>query len=244
MSHTLLVMRHGQSQLNNSSTFCGWLDAPLSSKGKAQAQQAAELIREANLTPEVIFTSKLTRTCQTAKVIMETWGKEWTDVIKTWRLNERHYGALQGRLKSEVFTELGEERYMYIRRAYDGVPPLVEENDQSVDERYKQVIDELPRGESLRMVEQRLEPYLFKQILEQVNLNKTVLIIAHGSSVRAILKLLKGLSEEEIKEVNIPNGIPMMIKVDNDLRMVGKEQYLDPEVAHAMAEDVRNEGFK
>lgn len=243
MTHTLILMRHGQSQLNNASTFCGWLDAVLSDKGQSQAQQAAHLIQDSQLAPDIIFTSKLTRTCQTAKIIMETLNREWIDVAKSWRLNERHYGALQGRVKSEVLQELGEEEYMRIRRAYDGVPPLVLDNDQSVDDRYKDVINELPRGESLQMVEKRLEPYLHGCIAEQLKLNKTVLIVAHGSSVRSILKLVRELSEDEIKEVNIPNGIPMVLKLDDNLRSMGKEEYLDPEVAHRMAEEVKNEGF-
>lgn len=244
MSHTLVLMRHGQSQLNNASTFCGWIDAPLSTKGQDQAKEAAELIEQYNLVPDVIFTSKLTRTCQTAKIITETLRREWIDVTKTWRLNERHYGALQGRVKSEVLEEMGKEKYMFVRRAYDGVPPLVEGDDACIDERYNFVLDEhLPRGESLHMVEDRLEPYLRSQILEQLRLNKTVLVVAHGSSVRAILKIVKGLSAEQIKEVNIPNGIPMMVRVDDELRCVGKEEYLDPEIAHQMAEEVKNEGF-
>jgi 2,3-bisphosphoglycerate-dependent phosphoglycerate mutase len=244
MTGTLILMRHGQSKLNNASMFCGWLDAPLSFKGESQARAAAELIQDAELIPDIIFTSKLTRTCQTAKIIMETLNREWIDVVKTWRLNERHYGALQGRIKSEVLEELGEDEYMHIRRAYDGVPPLVKDNDQSVDDRYKDVLGELPRGESLQMVEQRLTPYLTTHILEQLKLNKTVLIVAHGSSVRAILKVVKSLSEEEIKEVNIPNGIPMVIKLDYKMNCIGTEKYLDPAVAHKMAEEVKNEGFR
>lgn len=237
-------MRHGQSEFNNLNIFCGWLDAHLTPKGQDQARSSAELIKQFDLIPDHVFTSKLTRTCQTARIIMEQLDREWIDVDKSWRLNERHYGALQGRDKSQVLAELGEEEYMHVRRAYDGVPPLVEhEGDRSLDDRYKDVLKELPKGESLQMVIERLEPYLKSQVLPVLQSGKTVLIVAHGSTVRAVLKVVKGLSEEEIKNVNIPNGIPMCLEVDDHLRSIGRDFYLDPEDAKKRAAEVAKEGF-
>lgn len=242
---TLIILRHGQSEFNNLNKFCGWLDAKLTAKGKEQAKFAANLIRQENLYPKIIFTSKLTRTIQTGNIILEELDRLWIDFHKTWRLNERHYGALQNRDKSKVREEVGDEKYMYWRRAYDGVPPLIEKGVEgsAIDERYKYVLDEVPRGESLHMVVDRLKPYLMNEIKQELIKRDCVLIVAHGSACRSILKILKNICDEDIKNINFPNAIPLIMELNEKMELIKDEYYLDPEIAKKRAEAVAKEGF-
>lgn len=243
---TLIILRHGQSEFNNLNKFCGWIDAKLTEKGKEQARFASNLIKQSNLSPQFLFTSKLTRTIQTGNIILEELGLLWLDVEKTWRLNERHYGALQGKDKSSIREKVGDEQYMYWRRAYDGCPPLIDKEDSgtsAIDERYKYVLDEVPRGESLHMVVDRLKPILYGDIQKELNKRDVVLVVAHGSACRSILKLIKGISDEDIKDVNFPNAIPLVMELDKDMNLVKDEYYLDPKIAKERADAVAKEGF-
>ncbi|CCH45441.1 phosphoglycerate mutase [Wickerhamomyces ciferrii] len=242
---TLIILRHGQSEFNNLNKFCGWLDAKLTDKGKEQAKFASNLIKSSNLKPNYIFTSKLTRTIQTGNLILEDLDRQWIDVTRSWRLNERHYGALQGCDKSEIRSQVGDEQYMFWRRAYDGIPPLIEKDQEAsaIDERYKYEIDEVPKGESLHMVVDRLKSLLYGDILKKLIERDVVLVVAHGSACRSILKLIKKISDEDIKDINIPNAIPLVMNVDDDLNLIGDEYYLDPEIAKERAAAVAKEGW-
>ncbi|VEU20313.1 DEKNAAC101187 [Brettanomyces naardenensis] len=254
----IIILRHGESEWNKSNKFCGWVDVQLSANGKQQAVKSAELILEQSdvSIPDVCFTSRLTRANQTTGILLDKLRRPFIDTYKTWRLNERHYGALQGRDKTEVLNEFGKEKYMFWRRAYTGCPPLCDKDDEwrGVDDRY--IIDaedeakmglkeELPYGESLQMVVSRLIPYYNVVISEHLRKGRTVLIVTHGSVVRALLKVLYDISDDAISEVNIPNGIPIKINLDQDtLKPVSdKWVYLDPERAKVEAEKVRLQGF-
>ncbi|CDK28075.1 unnamed protein product [Kuraishia capsulata CBS 1993] len=248
MEYTIILLRHGQSEWNRDDLFCGWVDIPLSDKGKQQARDSARLIAESGLDPKCVFTSKLTRSCQTANIILEQLHREYLDVYRSWTLNERHYGTLQGRSKSDVLQELGKDRYMFIRRAFKGCPPLINPESQYAaieDSRYEGVPHEsLPLGESLEMVTERLLPYFESTIEGVLKEQKTVLIATHGSIMRALVKHLYGISEYDISEINIPNGIPMVIRLDESFKVIGDYTYLDPEVARVEAEKVARQGFK
>ncbi|GMG44854.1 unnamed protein product [Ambrosiozyma monospora] len=218
MTGTLILVRHGESEWNKNNLFCGWVDVRLSPKGETQARNTAKLIKQFQLKPQICFTSKLTRANQTTNIILDELNELYLDVHKTWRLNERHYGALQGRDKSEVLKEFGEQQYMFMRRAYDGCPPLATpDNDfySSGDERYtlereqEPQHQELPKGESLHMTMNRLIPYFENVIEPHLQNGKTVLCVTHGSIVRAMLKYLFDIGDEEISMINVPNGIPL-----------------------------------
>lgn len=254
----LVILRHGESEWNKSNKFCGWVDAPLSANGKDQALKSADLILQC---PEinaidVAFTSRLTRANQTEMLILDRLQRLYVSCYKTWRLNERHYGALQGRDKTEVLKEYGEEKYMFWRRAFTGCPPLCKPEDacSMLDHRYKVDLEderatgltgELPMGESLQMVIERLLPYYQSWIEPQLKMGRTVLIVTHGSVVRALLKILYSIGDEDIQHVNIPNGIPIKIELDDTTLkpLTDKWVYLDPERAKVEAEKVKMQGF-
>lgn len=254
----LIILRHGESEWNKSNKFCGWVDVPLSENGKKQALRSAELLlgQKDVKAPDVCFTSRLTRANQTACIILEKMKRLFIDVKKTWRLNERHYGALQGRDKTEVLKEYGKEKYMYWRRAFHGCPPLCDPKSpySSIDDRYNLDAEdekrlglsgEIPRGESLEMVIGRIVPYYKQAIEPELKKGRVVLIVTHGSVVRAILKFLYNISDEAISGVNIPNGIPIRIDLDPETYKPRTNQwtYLDPERAKVEAEKVRLQGF-
>ncbi|KAH3672860.1 hypothetical protein WICMUC_004082 [Wickerhamomyces mucosus] len=241
MVYKIILLRHGQSQFNSASLFCGWLDVPLSTRGELQAQQAGELLIKNNINPDILYTSKLRRTCQTGYIITKTLEKEYIDVKRSWKLNERHYGSLQGRDKSQVLQEVGEEKYMFWRRDYNGIPPLNIGENSGIDERYNDC-ENIPRGESLKMVVKRLEPYLKEEIFQDLIKGKIPLIIAHGSSCRSILKILKNINENDIKKLNIPNAIPLILELNENFELIS-ETYLDEEEAKKRAEAVAKEGF-
>ncbi|KAH3684893.1 hypothetical protein WICPIJ_004136 [Wickerhamomyces pijperi] len=245
---SIILLRHGQSQFNSSSKFCGWLDVPLSEKGQLQAQQAGQLILSTlpEYTPDLLITSKLRRSAQTGYLLSQVLQREYMDVDRTWRLNERHYGALQGRDKSEVLKEVGEKQYMYIRRDFHGVPPLLHcraDPNSGIDDRYDGE-GEVPLGESLEMVIKRLQPYL-ESVIDRMKQGRRPLIVAHGSTCRSILKILKKISDEDIKDVNIPNAIPILLEfgdASENWEFKGF-RYLDEEEAKERAAAVAKEGF-
>lgn len=239
MAHTLILFRHGDSEFNSQGKFAGWIDTRLSDKGREEAAHAGELLKDFEPKPDIVHTSKLQRSCATANIALEAIGREWLPVYRTWRLNERHYGSLQGRVKSEVLKEVGKEQFMTWRRTYDVPPPPCLEPEQ--DERYKG-LEPLPRAESLKMLLQRLLPYWTDVIAPQLKSGKTVLVVAHGSTVRAFVKHLDGVSDAEIKNLNIPTGIPMVYELDNDLKPLRERIYLDPEAAAAGAKAVARQG--
>jgi len=242
----LILLRHGQSQWNAKNLFTGWVDVALSSQGEAEAKRAGELLKEKNLLPDVLHTSLLTRAIHTAEIALGACERKWIPVSRSWRLNERHYGALQGKDKAATLKEHGQEQFKLWRRSFDTPPPAIADSDQysqAGDIRYKDLGPDLPRTECLKDVVKRLMPYLDNEIAKDLRQAKTVLVVAHGNSIRAIVKHLACISDSDIAEVNIPTGIPLLYRFDDDFEPIVKEgEYLDPEAAKESIAAVANQG--
>jgi 2,3-bisphosphoglycerate-dependent phosphoglycerate mutase len=244
---TLVLLRHGESVWNSEGLFTGWVDVGLSGKGTKEAGRAGELLRDADLNPGVVHTSVLTRAIQTANVALESAGLLWLPVRRSWRLNERHYGALQGKNKAQTRAEFGDEQFMLWRRSYDIPPPPLADDDpmsQSADPRYAGLPPELrPRTECLRDVLWRLLPYWHDAIVPDLLAGRTVLVVAHGNSLRALVKHLDGIADDAISSLDIPTGIPLVYELDDAFcPVVAGGRYLDAQAAVAAAEAVRNQG--
>jgi len=244
---TLVLLRHGESVWNSEGLFTGWVDVGLSGKGRSEAENAGTLLREAGLHPGVVHTSVLTRAIQTANIALESAGLLWLPVRRSWRLNERHYGALQGKNKAETRAEFGDEQFMLWRRSYDTPPPPLDDSDPLSpvsDARYAALPPELmPRTECLQDVLWRLTPYWHDEIVPDLLAGRTVLVVAHGNSLRALVKHLDGVSDDDIAGLDIPTGIPLVYELDDAFRPVTPGgRYLDPQAAVAAAEAVRNQG--
>ena len=242
----LILLRHGQSEWNAKNLFTGWVDVALSSQGEAEAKRAGELLKEKNLLPDVLHTSLLTRAIHTAEIALGACERKWIPVSRSWRLNERHYGALQGKDKASTLKEYGEEQFKLWRRSFDTPPPAIADSDQysqASDIRYKDLGPDLPKTECLKDVVKRLMPYLDNEIASDLSQGKTVLVVAHGNSIRAIVKHLACISDSDIAEVNIPTGIPLLYRFDDDFEPIIKEgEYLDPEAAKESIAAVANQG--
>ena len=247
MTSTLILLRHGNSDWNQRNLFTGWVDVRLSEQGVAEATRAGELLRDSGLKPLVSYTSVLTRAIQTADIALLGADRAWIPVKRSWRLNERHYGALQGKDKAQTLAEFGEEQFMTWRRSFDVPPPPLADDaewSQAGDERYAGIPDaELPRTESLKLVIDRMLPYWESDIVPSLR-EGTVLVTAHGNSLRALVKHLDGISDDEIAELNIPTGIPLVYELGDDMMPVSPGRYLDPEAAAAGAAAVANQGKK
>ncbi|HEY2448778.1 MAG TPA: phosphoglyceromutase [Mycobacterium sp.] len=242
---TLVLLRHGESEWNASNQFTGWVDVDLTAKGRAEAVRSGELMAEHNLLPDVLYTSLLRRAITTAHLALDTADLLWIPVRRSWRLNERHYGALQGLNKAEIKARYGDEQFMAWRRSYDTPPPPIEkgsEFSQDTDPRYAN-IGGGPLTECLADVVARFLPYFTDVIVPDLRTGKTVLIVAHGNSLRALVKHLDQMSDEEIVGLNIPTGIPLRYDLDDELRPVlPGGTYLDPEAAAAGAAAVASQG--
>jgi len=247
MTSTLILLRHGNSDWNQKNLFTGWVDVRLSEQGVGEAKRAGELLAASGLKPTVLYTSLLTRAIQTANLALETADRLWIPVKRSWRLNERHYGALQGKDKAQTLAEFGEEQFMTWRRSFDVPPPPLDDDaeySQAGDERYADLGDDLPRTESLKLVIDRMLPYWESDITADLAAGHTVLVTAHGNSLRALVKHLDGIGDDEIANLNIPTGIPLVYELDDDFRPVGPSRYLDPEAAAAGAAAVASQGKK
>jgi 2,3-bisphosphoglycerate-dependent phosphoglycerate mutase len=245
MTHTLILLRHGNSTWNQKNLFTGWVDVRLSEQGVAEATRAGELLAESGLKPDVLYTSMLSRAIQTANIALDVADRLWIPVKRSWRLNERHYGALQGKDKAQTLEEFGAEQFQLWRRSFDVPPPPLDDDSefsQAHDERYAGLGTDLPRTESLALVIDRLLPYWSSDIVPDLSAGKTVLVTAHGNSLRALVKHLEGISDDDIAELNIPTGIPLVYTLDDSLKPVGPGAYLDPEAAAAGAAAVANQG--
>ncbi|MFD0705475.1 phosphoglyceromutase [Alloscardovia venturai] len=244
MTYKLVLLRHGQSAWNKTNQFTGWVDVPLTEQGVEEAKRGGQLLKEKNVLPDIVFTSLLRRAINTANIALDAADRLWIPVERSWRLNERHYGALQGKNKTEIREEYGDEKFMIWRRSYGTPPPEIDPNDeysQNNDPRYANA--EVPETEALSNVVTRVTPYWEEAIKPQLREGKTVLIAAHGNSLRAIVKMLDGLSEEEIAKVNIPTAIPLLYELDDDFKPIKpRGEYLDPEAAAAGAAAVANQG--
>ncbi|MEW9554466.1 phosphoglyceromutase [Nonomuraea sp. NPDC050783] len=244
---TLVLLRHGESDWNAKGLFTGWVDVSLSAKGEEEARRGGKLLVEAGLRPDVVHTSLLSRAIQTAQLALAEADLMWLPVKRSWRLNERHYGALQGKNKAQTREAFGDEQFMLWRRSYDVPPPPIADDDefsQAGDARYALLPPELmPRTECLKDVVERMLPYWYDQIVPDLAAGRTVLVAAHGNSLRALVKHLDGISDEDIAGLNIPTGIPLLYELDADFRpLVRGGEYLDPEAAKAAIEAVANQG--
>ncbi|HEX4291329.1 MAG TPA: phosphoglyceromutase [Trebonia sp.] len=244
---TLVLMRHAESEWNAKGLFAGWADVRLAPNGLHEAEAAGRLLARGGLRPDVVHTSVLTRTVQTANIMLDVTGLSWLPVRRSWRLNERHYGALQGRDKAQVRERYGDEQYMRWRRSYDVPPPPLPDDDPlsaTRDPRYSGLPPALlPRTESLRDVVRRLVPYWHDAIVPDLAAARTVLVVAHGNSLRALVKHLDRISDAAITELNIPTGIPLVYELDASFAPVTSGgRYLDPDAAAVAAEAVKNQG--
>jgi 2,3-bisphosphoglycerate-dependent phosphoglycerate mutase len=246
--YTLILLRHGNSVWNQENLFTGGVDVELSDLGRQEAKRAGELLAQSGLKPDLLYTSRLKRAINTANIALDAADRSWIDVKRDWRLNERHYGALQGKDKAQTLAEYGPEQFQIWRRSFDVPPPPIDDNDQysqAHDERYADLGAALPKTECLKDVLIRMMPLWEKEISQDLIAGKTVLVTAHGNSLRALVKHLDGVSDDEIAELNIPTGIPLVYKLDTNFKpLVPGGEYLDPAAAAAGAAAVANQGKK
>lgn len=246
MTYNLILLRHGNSVWNQKNLFTGWVDVDLSDQGREEAKRAGELLGASSLKPKVLFTSVLKRAINTAHIALDQIDRNWIPTQRSWRLNERHYGALQGLDKSETLEKYGKEQFQLWRRSFDVPPPPISDESefsQVNDERYAGLDSNLPRTECLKDVLARMLPYWESDILPSLRSSGTVLVTAHGNSLRALVKHLDGISDSEISELNIPTGIPLVYRLNNQLQPENPGgDYLDPEAAASGAAAVANQG--
>ncbi|MCC2336533.1 phosphoglyceromutase [Cellulomonas wangsupingiae] len=245
MTYTLVLLRHGESEWNAKNLFTGWVDVPLSEKGIEEAKRGGRLMTDAGVLPDVVHTSLLRRAITTANLALDAADRHWIPVKRSWRLNERHYGALQGKNKKETLEQYGEEQFMLWRRSYDVPPPEIElgsEYSQDADPRYAG--EPIPRTEALAQVLDRALPYWDAEIVPDLKAGKTVLVAAHGNSIRSIVKYLDDIDEQTIAGINIPTGIPLLYELDEETLkpVTAGGTYLDPEAAKAAIAAVANQG--
>ncbi len=244
--YTLVLLRHGHSQWNEKGLFTGWVDVDLTQQGREEGVRAGQLLREANIAPDIVYTSLLTRAIDTAHLALSEADRVWIETKRTWRLNERHYGELQGKDKAATLEQYGPEQFQIWRRSFDVPPPPISDDNefsQANDPRYADLGPDLPKTEALANVIDRMLPYWEIEMKPQLRAGKTVLVVAHGNSLRALVKHLDGVSDEEIASLNLPTGIPLVYRLDEnftpELRF---GQYLDPEAAAAGAAAVAAQG--
>ncbi|MEV7430312.1 MULTISPECIES: phosphoglyceromutase [unclassified Nocardioides] len=245
MTYRLVLLRHGESEWNAKNLFTGWVDVNLTEKGRGEAVRGGELMREAGVLPDVVHTSLQRRAINTACLALDAADRHWIPVRRSWRLNERHYGALQGKDKKQTLEEFGEEQFMLWRRSFDvPPPPLADDAEYSQVglPQYADLGEEMPRTECLKDVIARFLPYWESSIVPDLRAGHTVLVAAHGNSLRALVKHLDRISDEDIAGLNIPTGMPMLYELDEDLRPAAPGRYLDPEAAAAAAAAVANQG--
>jgi 2,3-bisphosphoglycerate-dependent phosphoglycerate mutase len=248
MSYKLILLRHGESIWNAKNLFTGWVDVELSEKGLLEAARGGQLLKEANLLPDVLHTSLLKRAIDTADIALKNCGRTGIATKRSWRLNERHYGALQGKDKAATLKEYGEQQFQLWRRSFDAPPPAIADDDQysqKNEAKYADLGDLLPKTECLKDVVARVVPYLTGEITEDLKSGKIVLITAHGNSIRAIVKYLDTISDTDIAGVNIPTGIPLLYELNEKFEPITKGgRYLDPVAAQAAIAAVANQGKK
>lgn len=248
MTYNLILLRHGNSVWNQKNLFTGWVDVDLSDQGVQEAKRAGELLTQSGLKPDILYTSLLKRAINTAHLALNEMDRNWIETKRSWRLNERHYGSLQGLDKAETLAKYGPEQFQTWRRSFDVPPPPIDDDNeysQAHDERYAGLGSALPKTECLKDVLVRMLPYWHSDIAASLKQDKTVLVTAHGNSLRALVKELDGISDDEIAELNIPTGIPLLYKLDANLKpLVQGGEYLDPEAAAAGAAAVASQGKK
>ncbi|HEX5968092.1 MAG TPA: phosphoglyceromutase [Intrasporangium sp.] len=246
MTYTLVLVRHGESDWNAKNLFTGWVDVDLTEKGRAEAIRSGQQLKEAGILPDIVHTSVQRRAITTANLSLDEADRHWIPVKRSWRLNERHYGALQGKNKKEILEQFGEEQFMQWRRSYDVPPPPIDADDrfaQTGDPRYAGLGAAMPRTECLKDVVARMLPYWEQEIQQDLADGLTVMLAAHGNSLRALVKTLDEISDEDISGLNIPTGMPLIYELDESFVPVSRGgRYLDPEAARAAAEAVAKQG--
>lgn len=252
MTSTLVLLRHGQSEWNLSGQFTGWVDVDLTPLGCDEARHGGRQLRDAGIKPDILHTSVQLRAIRTAELALDELERKWIPVRRSWRLNERHYGALQGKNKKETAAEFGADQFKIWRRSYDIPPPplAIDDPRSGIDERYDDLDrDALPRTECLRDVVTRMLPYWHDAITSDLRAGRVVLVAAHGNSLRALVKHLDGMSDADVVELNIPTGMPLVYELDDDLAPTSpvgvlgvKARYLDPDAAIAAADAVKKQG--
>jgi 2,3-bisphosphoglycerate-dependent phosphoglycerate mutase len=242
MTYRLILVRHGQSTWNQENLFTGWTDVGLTEQGEEEAREAGRLIEEEKLDPDILHTSVLIRAIKTAEDTLDIMGRQYLPVRRSWRLNERHYGALQGLNKKETAAEHGDEQVRIWRRSYDIPPPPLEPDDERHprhDPRYSLLPPDLvPATECLKDVVVRMLPYWHDVIVPDLRAGRVPLVVAHGNSLRALVKHLDQISDAEIIDLNIPTGVPLLYELDHDMRPISSNYLGDPEAAQAAAEAV------
>ncbi|NOH03002.1 MAG: 2,3-diphosphoglycerate-dependent phosphoglycerate mutase [Chloroflexi bacterium] len=243
--YKLVLVRHGQSTWNLENRFTGWTDVDLTDLGKAEAAEAGMLLKEAGYDFDIAYTSVLKRAIKTLNIVQDVMNLDWLPVVRAWQLNERHYGSLQGLNKAEMAEKFGEAQVKIWRRSYDVPPPALDWNDERhprFDRRYASLTPEqLPATESLKITLERVLPYWNSTLAPEIKSGRRVLVVAHGNSIRALVKYLDNISESEITELNIPTGLPLVYELDADLKPI-KNYYLgDPEEAAKKAAAVANQ---
>jgi 2,3-bisphosphoglycerate-dependent phosphoglycerate mutase len=248
MTTNLILLRHGESEWNAKNLFTGWVDVRLSAKGEAEAKRGGELLLGRGLLPNVVHTSLLRRAIHTSQLALDAADRHWIPVRRSWRLNERHYGALQGKDKAQTLAAYGEEQFQLWRRSFDVPPPPIDDNDelsQKNDPRYEDLGASLPKTECLKDVIERMIPYWTESIVPDLKSHKTVLVTAHGNSLRALVKHLDGISDTDIAGLNIPTGIPLLYELNDSFMPVKNGgEYLDPAAAEEAIKAVANQGKK
>jgi 2,3-bisphosphoglycerate-dependent phosphoglycerate mutase len=244
--HKLVLLRHGESTWNRENRFTGWTDVDLSEQGREEAKAGGKVLRERGFTFDVAFTSVLKRAIRTLWIVLDEMDLMWIPVTRSWRLNERHYGALQGLNKAETARQYGEDQVKIWRRSYDIRPPVLETTDDRFpgkDRRYAVLRDDqLPRTECLKDTVERFLPYWHETIAPVIRAGQRVLIAAHGNSLRALVKYLDNVSDRDIVELNIPTGLPLVYELDADLKPIRHEYLGDPEKVKAAMEAVARQG--
>ncbi len=248
MTTKLILLRHGESEWNAKNLFTGWVDVRLSAKGEAEATRGGELLVARDLLPNVVHTSLLRRAIHTSQLALDAAERHWIPVRRSWRLNERHYGALQGKDKKQTLAQYGEEQFQLWRRSFDVPPPPIDDNNefsQKNDPRYADLGAALPKTECLKDVIDRMIPYWNESIIPDLKAHKIVLVTAHGNSLRALVKHLDGISDTDIAGLNIPTGIPLLYELNESFAptKTGGE-YLDPDAAKEAIAAVANQGKK
>ena len=248
MAYKLILLRHGESAWNEKNLFTGWVDVRLTQKGEQEAVRAGELFKEHNLLPELLHTSLLRRAINTAEIALNEAELHWIPVRRSWKLNERHYGALQGKDKKATLAQYGDEQFQLWRRSFDVPPPPIADGDefsQVNDPQYQDLGNLIPKTECLKDVVQRLIPYWEQEIIPDLKSGKVTLITAHGNSLRALVKHLDGISDQDIAALNIPTGIPLLYELADDFKPITNGgEYLDPTAAKSAIETVANQGRK
>jgi 2,3-bisphosphoglycerate-dependent phosphoglycerate mutase len=241
----LILVRHGESLWNKENRFTGWVDVDLSPKGIEEAKEAGDVLKNHNVRFDWTYTSVLKRAIRTHWLILEQLDQLWLPVTRSWRLNERHYGALQGLNKSETAAKHGEEQVKIWRRSFDTLPPLLDLSDPDHpihDPRYRGFVNELPNGESLKTTIDRLIPFWNQEIAPRIRKGENILVVAHGNSLRAIIQILENLKPLELLELNVPTAIPLEYELDSQFKVLKKDYLGDPKVIEERIGAVANQG--